>query len=74
MSTANTRPKPRPRPSRDAGAPKPPVLPASLLAGSRPPRPGALSACVTFGWRAMLKIKHVPEQLFDVTAFPIMMT
>ena len=26
----------------------------------------------TFGWRAMLKIKHVPEQLFDVTAFPIM--
>ncbi|TYB54414.1 ABC transporter permease [Nonomuraea sp. PA05] len=29
---------------------------------------------MTFGWRAMLKIKHVPEQLFDVTAFPIMMT
>jgi ABC-2 type transport system permease protein len=28
---------------------------------------------MTFGWRAMLKIKHVPEQLFDVTAFPIMM-
>src|SRR5690606_17085447 len=32
------------------------------------------SASITFGWRAMLKIKHVPEQLFDVTAFPIMMT
>ncbi|MFD0469311.1 ABC transporter permease [Nonomuraea thailandensis] len=29
---------------------------------------------MTFGWRSMLKIKHVPEQLFDVTAFPIMMT
>ncbi len=29
---------------------------------------------MTFGWRAMLKIKHVPEQLFDVTAFPIIMT
>ena len=27
---------------------------------------------VAFGWRAMLKIKHVPMQLFDVTAFPIM--
>ncbi|MEU3601615.1 ABC transporter permease [Streptomyces sp. NPDC006798] len=47
---------------------------AALLVGrERPPRPSALSASVTFGWRAMLKIKHVPEQLFDVTAFPIMM-
>ncbi|MGW5866171.1 ABC transporter permease [Streptomyces sp. NPDC055239] len=44
-----------------------------LVAGDRPPRPSAISASLTFGWRAMLKIKHVPEQLFDVTAFPIMM-
>jgi ABC-2 type transport system permease protein len=44
-----------------------------LVATERPPRPSALSAAVTFGWRAVLKIKHVPEQLFDVTAFPIMM-
>ncbi|MEV2256732.1 ABC transporter permease [Streptomyces sp. NPDC050147] len=44
-----------------------------LVAGDRPSRPSALSASLTFGWRAMLKIKHVPEQLFDVTAFPIMM-
>lgn len=44
-----------------------------LIAGDRPARPSALSASLTFGWRAMLKIKHVPEQLFDVTAFPIMM-
>ncbi|MGW0907338.1 ABC transporter permease [Streptomyces sp. NPDC002853] len=44
-----------------------------LVAGDRPQRPSALSASLTFGWRAMLKIKHVPEQLFDVTAFPIMM-
>ncbi|CCK28780.1 Daunorubicin/doxorubicin resistance ABC transporter permease protein drrB [Streptomyces davaonensis JCM 4913] len=44
-----------------------------LVTGERPPRPSALSASLTFGWRAMLKIKHVPEQLFDVTAFPIMM-
>lgn len=47
---------------------------ASLLVGQeRPPRPSALSASLTFGWRAMLKIKHVPDQLFDVTAFPIML-
>ncbi|MFF9690695.1 ABC transporter permease [Streptomyces sp. NPDC014623] len=47
---------------------------ASLLVGrERPRRPSALSASLTFGWRAMLKIKHVPEQLFDVTVFPIMM-
>jgi len=48
-------------------------LAALLVAGDRPPRPSALSASLTFGWRAILKIKHVPEQLFDVTAFPIMM-
>ncbi len=40
----------------------------------RPGPPGPLSASFTFGWRAMLKIKHVPEQLFDVTMFPIMFT
>ncbi len=44
-----------------------------LISTERPPRPSAWSASMTFGWRAMLKIKHVPEQLFDVTAFPIMM-
>jgi ABC-2 type transport system permease protein len=45
-----------------------------LSARTRPQRPNALSASLTFGWRALLKIKHVPEQLFDVTAFPIMFT
>ncbi|NRQ40398.1 ABC transporter permease [Nonomuraea sp. NN258] len=49
-------------------------LGAVLAPGARPKRPSAWSASMTFGWRAMLKIKHVPEQLFDVTAFPIMMT
>ncbi|MGW1296846.1 ABC transporter permease [Streptomyces sp. NPDC002533] len=48
-------------------------LSALLVGHDRPPRPSALSASLTFGWRAMLKIKHVPEQLFDVTAFPIML-
>lgn len=49
-------------------------LSAVLATGRQPSRPSALAASMAFGWRAMLKIKHVPEQLFDVTAFPIMMT
>lgn len=50
------------------------TLSAVLAPGHRPTRPSPLSASITFGWRAVLKIKHVPEQLFDVTAFPIIMT
>jgi ABC-2 type transport system permease protein len=57
-----------------AQAPAPDLLASVLAPRVRPPRPSAWSASITFGWRAMLKIKHVPEQLFDVTAFPIMMT
>ena len=48
------------------------TLRSALATRQRPPRPTPLSAWLTFGWRAMLKIKHVPMQLFDVTAFPIM--
>jgi ABC-2 type transport system permease protein len=47
----------------------------SMLATTpRPPAASAWAATITLGWRAMLKIKHVPFQLFDVTAFPLMMT
>ena len=46
----------------------------SLPAGPRPAPPGALSASAAFGWRALLKIKHVPEQLFDVIAIPVVFT
>lgn len=51
-------------------------LEAILASQTRPvhSNAGAVSASITFGWRALLKIKHVPEQLFDVTAFPLMMT
>ncbi|UFU05336.1 ABC transporter permease [Ruania halotolerans] len=45
-----------------------------VSASDRPHRAGPVSASLTYGWRALLKIKHVPEQLFDVTVFPIMMT
>ncbi|ALG09716.1 ABC transporter permease [Kibdelosporangium phytohabitans] len=42
-----------------------------LLDGTRPRPPSPPTASVVFGWRAMLKIKHVPEQLFDVTLMPV---
>ena len=46
-----------------------------LLAMRPRPRPAsALSAVATLAWRALLKIKHVPFQLFDVTVTPIMFT
>jgi ABC-2 type transport system permease protein len=44
----------------------------ALSSTPRPPRPSALSAALTFGWRGMLKVKHVPEQLLDVTITPVM--
>ncbi|MBE0480832.1 MAG: ABC transporter permease [Dehalococcoidia bacterium] len=55
---------------------KTPVTPeagkiSALSTGAKPPRPSVVSCSLTFCWRAMLKIKHVPEQLFDVTALPI---
>jgi len=44
----------------------------AISSAPRPPRAGAVSAALTFGWRGMLKIKHVPEQLLDVTITPVM--
>jgi ABC-2 type transport system permease protein len=43
-----------------------------VATGQRPARPSALSAALAFGWRGMLKVKHVPEQLLDVTITPVM--
>ena len=65
MSTApTTRPEPTPVVSDE--------LRIALSPAARPPRASALSACLTFGWRGMLKIKHVPEQLLDVTLTPVL--
>ncbi|MGE3619177.1 MAG: ABC transporter permease [Acidimicrobiia bacterium] len=47
-------------------------LRSALDVGDRPAEPGPWAASVAFGWRAALKIKHVPMQLFDVTMFPVM--
>lgn len=43
-----------------------------VSADARPDLPGPWSASLAFAWRALLKIKHVPMQLFDVTVFPVM--
>ena len=48
------------------------ALHAALAAGTRPPRPSAAAVCLAFGWRGMLKIRHVPEQLIDVTITPVL--
>jgi ABC-2 type transport system permease protein len=50
------------------------ALASAPTAQSRPARPSALSASLTLGWRAVLKLKHVPSQLIDATLFPILMT
>ncbi len=64
MSTAQTTAVPAP-----GGEPG---LEAVLASGERPEPPSALSSCLTYGWRGMLKVKHVPEQLLDVTVTPVL--
>jgi len=54
------------------GAAEDAALRKALASTPRPPRASALSAALTFGWRGMLKVKHVPEQLLDVTITPVM--
>lgn len=48
--------------------------PFGLTSTPAPPRPGPLSNALVFGWRAALKFRHVPEQLFDLVMTPIMFT
>ena len=66
MSTAPTTHAPRPQQTADA------ALHTALSRSARPPRAGPLSAALTFGWRGMYKVKHVPEQLLDVTITPVL--
>jgi daunorubicin/doxorubicin transport system permease protein len=56
-----------PAPAADEAA-----LRKALASTPRPPHASAASAALTFGWRGMLKVKHVPEQLLDVTITPVM--
>ena len=68
MSTTAT--TDRPRPAADPAESL--DLGAVLATGERPPRPSAWTAARAFAWRGMLKIKHVPEQLIDVTITPVL--
>lgn len=52
-----------------------PILVATRLESvPRPPAPSAFSNALVFAWRAVLKFKHLPEQLFDLVMTPIMFT
>ena len=44
----------------------------AIASTPRPQPASALSAAITFAWRGMLKVRHVPEQLLDVTVTPVM--
>jgi ABC-2 type transport system permease protein len=44
----------------------------ALATGTPSARASAPSTVLAFGWRGMLKIKHVPEQLIDVTLTPVL--
>jgi ABC-2 type transport system permease protein len=48
------------------------ALRKALASTPRPPRATASAAAMAFAWRGMLKVKHVPEQLLDVTITPVM--
>jgi ABC-2 type transport system permease protein len=59
-------------PTRSNRAAEEIALRKALSSTPRPPGASAVSAAITFGWRGMLKVKHVPEQLLDVTITPVM--
>lgn len=50
------------------------ALRQAIRVDERPQRPTALATTLTFTHRALLKIKHVPEQLMDVTLTPVIFT
>jgi ABC-2 type transport system permease protein len=72
MTTLDHPPAP-PAPA-EATAPDTAAVLAALGSAERPRPQGPLAASATFGWRTLLRIKYVPEQLFDVTVFPVMLT
>ena len=49
-------------------------LTSTLRSQDQLTRSTAWSASLTLGWRAWLKLKHVPSQLADATMFPILIT
>ncbi|MDX8152211.1 ABC transporter permease [Patulibacter brassicae] len=65
MSTATT-------PTENVGVADADAVRRAIASTQRPAPPGRLRTAAAFGWRGMLKIKHVPEQLLDVTVTPVM--
>lgn len=61
-------------PTTQAGAvtPDQAAVRRAISSRPRPPKASPFSAALTFAWRGMLKVKHVPEQLLDVTITPVM--
>ena len=57
-----------------AASREPNPLVRALSLADQPRRPGPVATSLAFAWRALLKIKHVPEQLFDVTLTPVIFT
>jgi ABC-2 type transport system permease protein len=47
---------------------------AAVRTNNRPSPASATAASLAFAWRALLKIKHVPEQLADVIGIPLLFT
>ena len=71
--TRPTRPKPRRRPhERRDPAHRAEELRKALGLDRGPVEAEPASAALTFGWRGMLKVEHVAEQLLDVTITPVM--
>lgn len=62
----------QPAPAPASGGADAAAVRKAISSIERPPRASALQAALAFGWRGMLKVKHVPEQLVDVTISPIM--
>jgi ABC-2 type transport system permease protein len=64
-----------PRPeteTRPAPATDQTVVRVAIARAPRNARANAVTQVLAFGWRGMLKVKHVPEQLLDVTITPVM--
>lgn len=68
--TADASASPQPASAPEAGTPGI----AALHHVPPPAPPGPFSNALVFGWRAILKFRHVPEQLFDLVMTPIMFT
>jgi ABC-2 type transport system permease protein len=50
------------------------ALPGAHRSGPRPAVPGRVATTLAFARRALLKLKHAPEQMIDAIAIPVLFT